>query len=143
MLIAATVPTTCSSTPESSPAGNRSRPVGGLPVVRMRAAAVAGLLVFSPAGCSSGTCSDPDPQPREVTRPGVPQADDDAANLLVDISGALPEPTRVTVTFDGDLALDVEVPGASLACSTDAISRYGYRVGPGPVTVVVRTGAGE
>jgi hypothetical protein len=108
----------------------------------MRTVAVAGLLVLSPAGCSSGTCSDPDPQPRELTRPEVPRAADDAANLLVDISGALPESTRVTVTFEGDLALDVELPSASTACATDAVSRYGYRVDPGPVTVVVST-AGE
>ena len=108
----------------------------------MRTVAVAGLLVLSPAGCSSGTCSDPDPQPREVTRPEVPRAADDAANLLVDISGALPESTRVTVTFNSDLALDVELPSASTACATDGVSRYGYRVEPGPVTVVVTTGDG-
>jgi hypothetical protein len=110
--------------------------------VRTRTVAVAGMLVLSPAGCSSGTCSDPDQRPREVTRPEVPQAEDDVANLLVDIPGALPETTRVTVTFDSDLALDVEVPGRSTECATEAVSRDGYRVDPGPIALAVTTGAG-
>jgi hypothetical protein len=112
--------------------------------VKVWAIAGAGLLaVAALAACSSGGCADPGREPEVLASPEVRPVDEDAANLLVDLSGALSEPLRVTVTFDDDLALDVEVPGTSAACATGPVSRYGYRVGPGPVTVGVSTGDGR
>lgn len=107
------------------------------------ALAGAGLLLLAAVpACSSGRCAGPHPEPEVLTRPEVRPVDEDAADLLVDLSGALAEPLRVTVTFDDALALDVEVPGTSVGCATGAVSRYGYRVA-GPVTVEVRTGDGQ
>jgi hypothetical protein len=112
--------------------------------MRAWAIAGAGLLALAPlAACSSGRCADPGSGPEVLAQPEVRSVDEDAANLIVDVSGALSEPLRVTVTFDDDLALDVEVPGTSAACAIEPVSRYGYRVGPGPVTVSVRTGNGQ
>jgi hypothetical protein len=108
------------------------------------AIAGAGLLVLAPlAACSSGGCDDPGREPEVLTRPEVRPVDEGAANLLVDLSGALSEPLRVTVTFDDDLALDVEVPGTPADCASQPVSRYGYRVDPGTVTVSVGTGDGQ
>jgi hypothetical protein len=113
-------------------------------VMRTAARALAGVLLLASAtACSSGGCTGDAEQPQEVARPDVRQVDEGAANVLVDLSGARAEPLHVTVTFDEEVALDVEVPGTSAACGTDAVSRYGYRVDPGPVTVVVNTGDGE
>jgi len=112
--------------------------------MRTAATVLAGLVLLVPAtACSSARCAADDRQPQELTQPDVRQVDDGAANLWVDLSGARAEPLRVTVAFDEEVALDVEVPGTSAACGTDAVARYGYRVDRGPVTVVVSTGDGE
>lgn len=96
-------------------------------------AAVAGLLLILPsAACSSGGCTDAGAQPREVRDADVRQVDDDEANLLVDLSGALPDPLRVTGTSRG--------AGHVGACASGPISRYGHRVDTGPAIVAVRTG---
>ena len=101
------------------------------------------LLLASGTACASGRCTYPPPEPEALAPSEIPEVPDASANVLVDLSGALRDPARVTATFDDDLALDVEVAAHTDVCASYAIARYGYQVVPGPVTVEVSTGDGQ
>jgi hypothetical protein len=109
-------------------------------VRRMLAAPVATFLL---AGCSAGesvTCNRP---AEVVTQPEVAEVSDSASNVGLDVTSTLVKRVRLTVRFDGKLALDIELPGTPSRCADQPIYKYAYQLPRGLTTVAATTDQGQ
>jgi hypothetical protein len=92
----------------------------------------------------SGPCVDALDQPVDViTRPQVEEASESASNFVLDVTSNFEKPVRLTVRFDGKLALDVSLPGTPSECSHPTVYSYAYDLPSEPVTVTAVTDGGE
>jgi hypothetical protein len=110
-------------------------------VKRMLAAAVTTFLL---AGCSAGesvTCSiDVLNRPADVvTQPEVAEVSENASNVVLQVTSTLAKRVRLTVRFDGKLALDIEMPGTPSECSDEPMYQYAYQLPRGQTTVTATT----
>jgi hypothetical protein len=109
-------------------------------VERILAAAVTTFLL---AGCGAGesdACSVTRPA-EVVAQPEVAEVSESASNVGLDVRSTLEERVRLTVRFDGKLALDIEMPGTR--CADGPIYRYAYRLPRGQTTVSTTTDQGQ
>ena len=111
-------------------------------VKRILAAAVTTFLL---AGCSSLTgesdaCSgDPAKWPADVvTQPEVAEVSESASNVVLQVTSSLAKRVRLTVRFDGMLALDIEMPGTPSDCEAP-MYQYAYQLPRGQTTVTATT----
>jgi hypothetical protein len=121
----------------------------------MLAAAVAALLLSGCAGSSSnsgaaspksdGPCGlDFLNQPPEVvSEPEVAEASEEGSNLALDVNSVSSEPVRVTVRFDGEVALDIRTPATPQNCSHSPVYSYEFELPGQAVTVTVTTDQGQ
>jgi hypothetical protein len=114
-------------------------------VKRILAAAVTTFLL---AGCSAGenvTCSiDLLNRPADVvTQPEVAEVSESASNVGLDVQSTLEKRVRLTVRFDGTLALDIAMPGTPSECSHQAVYKYAYQLHRGQTTVAATTDRGQ
>ncbi|MFC7727339.1 hypothetical protein ACFQW6_19680 [Nocardioides sp. GCM10028917] len=70
----------------------------------------------------------------------VPEAE---ANLVLDLSSTTREPTRVTVHFDRDVALDVRTPAVADECSHSPVYSHAFRLPGESVGLTVNTDQGR
>jgi hypothetical protein len=111
-------------------------------VKRTLAAAVTTVLL---AGCSSGawdsaTCNRP---AEVVTQPEVAEAPESASNVGLHVTSTLVKRVRLTVRFDGKLALDIAMPGTPSRCTAQPIYKYAYQLPRGLTTVAATTDQGQ
>jgi hypothetical protein len=111
-------------------------------VKRILAAAVTTFLL---AGCGAGesdACQATRPA-EVVAQPEVAEASESASNVGLDVTSTLEKRVRLTVRFDGKLALDIAMPGTPSQCSHQAVYKYAYRLPRGQTTVTATTDRGQ
>jgi hypothetical protein len=96
----------------------------GLFLMKSYAAIVAVVLSSLLAACAdngsrdTGSCADAIERPAEViTELQLEEVSGSASNVGLDVTSNLKEPVRLTVRFNGTLAIDVEIHGTPAECS--------------------------
>lgn len=112
-------------------------------LVLLTAAPLLASACVGPLAMDSDPCPPLDGRPAVVTEPQVGQTPEGKANLGLDVSSSLADAMRVTVRFDGEVALDVLLPAVSGDCAHPPVYRYAYRLPARKVSVVMTTGSGE
>jgi hypothetical protein len=114
-------------------------------VRRILAAAVTTFLLAGCGGGESVTCSvDLLNRPADVvTQPEVAEVSESTSNVGLHVSSTLEKRVRLTVRFDGKLALDIAMPGTPSQCSHQPVYRYAYQLPRGQTTVTATTDRGQ
>ena len=119
----------------------------------MKALLLAGLVLLAgcgtsdkePASESAGPCGlDFLNQAAEVvSEPEVAEASEEDSNLALDVNSVSSEPVRVTVRFDGKVALDIRTPATPEDCSHSPVYSHEFRLPGRAVTVTATTDHGQ
>jgi hypothetical protein len=108
--------------------------------MRMLAAPVATFLLAGCGAWDSATCNRP---AEVVTQPEVAEVSESASNVVLDVTSTLVKRVRLTVRFDGTLALDIELPGTPSRCADQPIYKYAYQLPRGLTKVAATTDQGQ
>jgi hypothetical protein len=114
--------------------------------VQVKRIVPAAVTTFLLAGCGAGesdACSvNQATRPAEVVaQPEVAEVSESASNVGLDVTSTLEKDVRLTVRFDGKLALDIAMPGTR--CSDEPLYKYAYRLPRGQTTVTATTDQGH
>ncbi len=93
-----------------------------------------------PTSTSSGPCDDVLDQPvTTVANAEIQQVPEGDANVVLDVTSSRQDPVRLTVHFDGRLALDVRLPATSANCSHPPVFTFAYEMPDREVTIRATT----
>lgn len=94
---------------------------------------------------SSGPCGlDFLDRPAEVvSEPDIAEASAVESNLALDVSSVSSEPVRVTVRFDGKVALDIRLAATPAECADSPVYSHEFRLPGDAVQVTVTTDTGQ
>src|SRR5688500_17256897 len=90
---------------------------------------------------SSGPCGlDFLDTPAEVeSEPEIAEVSESEANLVLDLSSLTRDAVRVTISFDGKVALDVRTPAVPLQCGDSPVYSHAFRLPGNRVKVTATT----
>ncbi len=94
---------------------------------------------------SSGPCGlDSLNQPAEVvSEPDIAEASEAESNLALDLNSASSEAVRVTIRFNGKVALDVRTPAVPEDCAHSPVYSHEFRLAGDQVKVTATTDQGQ
>jgi hypothetical protein len=135
--------TACAGEPENSGIKDERVSVEGRPHVGSSDTALEDVITDDPGSSRPCDLDFLNRQAVVVSEPQLVEVSSDHANLVLDLSSSTREPVQVTVSLNGEVALDVRTPAVPAECSHSPVYSHEFRLPVDNAQVTVVTDQGQ